>query len=127
MHIAKPAKRQVITINAVEYNSADIAKAVLGAIPIKPEEGTIVDSDDAVELLNFEKTAVFKTEGKLKVIAKGTDAKGFVHKGYVLVNKHSLKKTHAEYETARPPQQYGDSRERGHFENRPYVRRERSY
>lgn len=90
---AKPVS-QSITINGVSYSQQDIAKAVHGAITIKPEEGSIVDDGDAVVLPGYKKIAVFKTEGKLKVVAKGEEASAV----YALVNKHSLKKTHTAYQ-----------------------------
>ncbi len=105
--------KAVITINAVEYNTEDLRKATLGAVAFKPDVSTLVDEGDALVLSGYDKTAVFKTEGRLKIVAKGDS-----HTGYVLINKHSLKKTHAQY--IRTPQHFERPEQR--HEGMPYGR-----
>lgn len=123
MQTITPAKTQSITINSVLYSGADIAKAVSGSVPITPKPGELVDLGDAIVLQGYEKTAVFKTEGKLRIVARGSDVKE--DKKFVLMNKHSLKKTHAEYESAQTA--YRPAPEPRYEERPRFVRRERSY
>lgn len=86
-----------IVLNHVSYTAKEIKTAVSTAISINPpKKDEILDEHDALEL-DVNKVVVFKTEGKLKVVAKPPE--GVVCKGFILLNKHTLKGLKSKYES----------------------------
>jgi hypothetical protein len=92
---------KTIKINGVEYGAEDIKKAMMGAIAINPEKVDLRDDNDWLSFDHIKEAYVFKTEGKLKLVAMPTNAELPI-KSYRLINKHNLKKTQAVYTSARP-------------------------
>jgi hypothetical protein len=87
--------KETIVLNNVTYNAKEIKTAIGTAISIKPpKKEEILDDCDALEI-DVNKIVVFKTEGKLKVVAKPPE--GVVCKGFVMLNKHTLKSLKSQY------------------------------
>ena len=85
-------------INGVSYNVEDIRTAIKTAVKITPNAeitSSIEDKGDAFTIYGIENIALFRTEGKYKVVA--IPHKDITNPGYVLINKHALKKTHATF------------------------------
>jgi hypothetical protein len=90
-----------ITINGVQYTAEDILKSTVTAVLInEPSAVDVRDDKDCFQLEGIEDLYLFKTEGKLKIVAKPAGNRPF--KKFRLINKHQLKKTHALYSDARP-------------------------
>ena len=117
-----------VKINSVNYDTAEVTKALIGAIVIKPDMALVRNDGDALTIGSLKEIALFRTEGYLKVVAVPPEQEGVVVKKYVLINKHSLKKTHAvyvnnveEHDRRPPPRRFDDSR--NFTERRPPPRR----
>lgn len=90
-----------ITINGVQYTAEDIKKATAGSVVIDaPARTDFQDDRDWFTFEDIQDAYVFKTQGKLKLVAM--PPAGNPPKKFKLINKHQLKKTHALYSEPRP-------------------------